>query len=206
MGFFRKKAEVGSADRVTGKVSHLIVGLGNPGVVYEQTRHNAGFIAVDRLCEKLGVACVRAKFKSMYCETMIGGERCVIIKPVTYMNNSGEAVAQWADFYKLSPENIVVIFDDITLEPSRLRIRRKGSDGGHNGMKSIIQLVGSADIPRIRLGVGAKPSPEYDLADWVLSKFSQQELKLMQEAADKACAAAELIVKGEVDKAMNEYN
>lgn len=209
MGFFGKKKKVSDeavSQRVTGKVEFLIVGLGNPGVVYEETRHNAGYIAIDMLCEKLGVECKRAKFDSMYCEAMISGKRCVIIKPVTYMNNSGMAVYKWADFYKLSPEKVLVIFDDISLDVSRLRVRRKGSAGGHNGIKSIIEMLGSQDIPRIKLGVGQKPSPEYDLADWVLSRFSGQELEKLREAAKKACEAAELIVSDNIDKAMDLYN
>ncbi len=209
MGFFGKKKKVSDeavSQRVTGKVEFLIVGLGNPGVVYEETRHNAGYIAIDMLCEKLGVECKRAKFDSMYCEAMISGKRCVIIKPVTYMNNSGMAVYKWADFYKLPPEKVLVIFDDISLDVSRLRVRRKGSAGGHNGIKSIIEMLGSQDIPRIKLGVGQKPSPEYDLADWVLSRFSGQELEKLREAAKKACEAAELIVSDNIDKAMDLYN
>lgn len=208
MGLFsrKKKSDELPEARVWGKVEYIIAGLGNPGVVYEQTRHNAGFIAIDALCEKLGVKCIKAKFRSMYCEAMIGGKRCVIIKPTTYMNNSGEAINEWLSFYKLPTENLIVIFDDISLEPSQLRIRRKGSDGGHNGIKSIIELTDSRDFPRIKLGVGKKPSPDYDLADWVLSRFSDKELEEIAQAAKNACEAVELMVGGQTDKAMNLYN
>lgn len=208
MGLFNKlkKTAPAAEQRVWGKVEYIIAGLGNPGVVYEETRHNAGFIAIDKLCEKLGVSCIRAKYKSMYCEAMISGKRCIIVKPTTYMNNSGEAIAEWLSFYKLTPENLIVIFDDISLEPSQLRIRRKGSDGGHNGIKSIIALTDSQDFPRIKMGVGKKPSPDYNLADWVLSRFTDKELESIATAAQNACDAVELIVGGQIDKAMNLYN
>lgn len=208
MGLFgkKKKSEDAPETRVWGKVEYIIAGLGNPGVVYEQTRHNAGFIAIDRLCERLGVKCIRAKYRSMYCEAMISGKRCVIVKPTTFMNNSGMSINEWLEFYKLPPERLLVIFDDISLEVAQLRIRRKGSDGGHNGIKSIIELTDSQDFPRIKIGVGKKPSPDYDLADWVLSRFSDRELEEISQAAQKACEAVELMVNGQTDKAMNLYN
>ncbi|MBO6141367.1 MAG: aminoacyl-tRNA hydrolase [Ruminococcus sp.] len=189
-----------------GKIEFIIAGLGNPGVAYENTRHNAGFIAADRLCEKLGFKTDRHKFKALVGETVISGKRCLVLKPETFMNLSGEAVAAAADFYKIPPENIIVMFDDISLEPGKLRIRRKGSSGGHNGIKSIIECLDSEDFPRIKLGVGAKPHKDYNLADWVLSRFSDDEMKLMQSAADNACKALEYIVSGQTDKAMNEFN
>lgn len=189
-----------------GKIEFIIAGLGNPGVSYENTRHNAGFIAVDRLCEKFGFKTDRHKFKALVGEAVISGKRCLVMKPETFMNLSGEAVAEAAGFYKIAPENIIVIFDDISLEPGKLRIRRKGSAGGHNGIKSIIECLDSEDFPRIKLGVGAKPHKDYDLADWVLSRFSDDELRLMQDSADSACKAIEYIVTGQTDKAMNEFN
>ncbi|MBP1573556.1 MAG: aminoacyl-tRNA hydrolase [Oscillospiraceae bacterium] len=209
MSIFEKLKELSaknSQNAPTGKVEYIIAGLGNPGVTYEDTRHNAGFIAVDALCEKLGVKCERAKFKSMYADVMINGKRCLVMKPTTYMNNSGEAIAEAMQFYKVPPQKLIVIYDDISLEPSKLRIRRKGSDGGHNGIKSIIALTGSQDFPRVKMGVGKKPHPDYNLADWVLSRFTESERKLIDEAAKKAVEAVQLIVSGDTDKAMNLYN
>ena len=188
------------------KIEYIIVGLGNPGVSYENTRHNAGFIAEGRLEEKLGFKADRHKFKALVGEVTLSGKRCLVMKPETFMNLSGEAVSAAADFYKIPPENIIVMFDDISLEPGKLRIRRKGSAGGHNGIKSIIECLDSEDFPRIKLGVGSKPHKDYNLADWVLSRFSDDELKLMQSAADNACKALEYIVSGQTDKAMNEFN
>ena len=190
----------------TSKIEYIIVGLGNPGVSYENTRHNAGFIAEGRLEEKLGFKADRHKFKALVGEVTLAGKRCLVMKPETFMNLSGEAVSAAADFYKIPPENIIVMFDDISLEPGKLRIRRKGSAGGHNGIKSIIECLDSEDFPRIKLGVGSKPHKDYNLADWVLSRFSDDELKLMQSAADNACKALEYIVSGQTDKAMNEFN
>lgn len=189
-----------------GKIEYIIVGLGNPGVSYENTRHNAGFIAVSRLEEKLGFKVDRHKFRALVGEVTVAEKRCLVMKPETFMNLSGEAVSEAADFYKIPPENIIVMFDDISLEPGKLRIRRKGSAGGHNGIKSIIECLDSEDFPRIKLGVGSKPHKDYDLADWVLSRFSDDEMKLMQSSADNACKALEYIVSGQTDKAMNEFN
>lgn len=189
-----------------GKIEYIIVGLGNPGVSYENTRHNAGFIAVSRLEEKLGFKVDRHKFRALVGEVTVAEKRCLVMKPETFMNLSGEAVSEAADFYKIPPENIIVMFDDISLEPGKLRIRRKGSAGGHNGIKSIIECLDSEDFPRIKLGVGSKPHKDYDLADWVLSRFSDDEMKLMLSAADNACKALEYIVSGQTDKAMNEFN
>ena len=189
-----------------GKIEYIVVGLGNPGIAYENTRHNAGFIAVERLEEKLGFKTDLHKFKAVVGETVIAGKRCLVMKPETFMNLSGEAVSAAASFYKIEPENIIVMFDDISLEPGKLRIRRKGSAGGHNGIKSIIEFLDSEDFPRIKLGVGAKPHKDYNLADWVLSHFSDDEMKLMYSSADNACKALEYIVSGQTDKAMNEFN
>lgn len=190
----------------TGKVEWLIVGLGNPGSRYESTRHNVGFITVDRLAQQEHFDIKKIKFKSLIADTLISGKRCIVMKPSTFMNNSGEAVGECARFYKIPPENIVVVFDDINFEPGVMRIRKKGSDGGHNGMKSIIYHLNSNDFPRVRMGIGAKPNPEYELADWVLSKFTESEIKALEPAIDSAVNAIKLIVAGNIDTAMNQYN
>ncbi|HJB97297.1 MAG TPA: aminoacyl-tRNA hydrolase [Candidatus Acutalibacter pullicola] len=190
-----------------GPVEFLLVGLGNPGKQYENTRHNAGFMAVDRIAEKQHAAPLkRIKFKGTVGECSLGGKRVLLLKPSTYMNLSGQSVTEAMAFYKLPPEKVLVLFDDINLEPGKLRIRRKGSDGGHNGMKNIIYLSGSDQFPRIKLGVGKKPHPDYNLADWVLSRFTEQEQKDLSLALENAAAAAELIVRGDIDRAMNLYN
>ena len=190
----------------SGAPEFLIVGLGNPGPKYEFTRHNAGFLCMDLLAQQLGVKIARIKFKSVVADVAIEGSRCILMKPQTFMNNSGEAVRDAANFYKIPPEHIIILFDDISLPPGKLRIRRKGSDGGHNGIKSILYLLGSDQFPRIKLGVGAKPRPDYDLADWVLSTFQKDELSRMKEAMEKACEAVPLLVREETDRAMNLYN
>ena len=190
----------------SGAPEFLIVGLGNPGPKYEFTRHNAGFLCMDLLAQQLGVKIDRIKFKSVVADVAIEGSRCILMKPQTFMNNSGEAVRDAANFYKIPPEHSIILFDDISLPPGKLRIRRKGSDGGHNGIKSILYLLGSDQFPRIKLGVGAKPRPDYDLADWVLSTFQKDELSRMKEAMEKACEAVPLLVREETDRAMNLYN
>ena len=189
-----------------GKPEYIIAGLGNPGIQYEKTRHNAGFLAIEKLCEKFQFETKKAQFKSMVGQTIIGDKVCLVMKPQTYMNNSGEAVTAAMDYYKIPPENVIIIYDDISLEPSKIRIRRKGSHGGHNGMRSIIELSGSEDFPRIKIGVGKKPHPQYNLADWVLSKFTDDEMKLMDEAFEKAMLSVELMVSGKINEAMNKYN
>lgn len=190
----------------SGAPEFLIVGLGNPGPKYEFTRHNAGFLCIDLLAQQLGVRIDRIKFKSVVADVAIEGRRCILMKPQTFMNNSGEAVRDAANFYKIPPEHIIILFDDISLPPGKLRIRRKGSDGGHNGIKSILYLLGSDQFPRVKLGVGTKPHPDYDLADWVLSTFQKDEFPLMKEAMEKACEAVPLLVREETDRAMNLYN
>lgn len=189
-----------------GAVEYIIAGLGNPGAQYENTRHNAGFMTVDTLAEKLSFDIKKIQFKSLTGDCMIKDKRCLVMKPSTFMNNSGEAVVQAMNFYKIPIENVIVCYDDISLEPGKLRIRRKGSDGGHNGIKSIIYLTGSQDFPRVKIGVGAKPSKDYDLAAWVLGNFSSEDIPKIKEAAKNACDAIELIVGGETDKAMNKFN
>lgn len=191
---------------VSGSAEFIIAGLGNPGAQYENTRHNAGFMTVDTLAKKLGFEIKKLKFKSLVGECTIAGKRCVVMKPSTFMNKSGEAVVEAMNFYKIPIENVIICYDDISLEPGSLRIRRKGSDGGHNGIKSIIYLTGSQDFPRVKLGVGAKPHKDYDLAAWVLGNFSSEDIPKMHESTEKACEAIELIVKGETDKAMNLFN
>ncbi len=189
-----------------GAPEFIIVGLGNPGAQYENTRHNAGFMTVDTLAEKHGFSMKKLRFKSLTGECVIGGKKCLVMKPSTYMNNSGQAVTEAMSFFKIPIENVIVCYDDISLEPGKLRIRRKGSDGGHNGIKSIIYLTGSDEFPRVKLGVGAKPNKDYDLAAWVLGCFSSEDIPKIREAAENACQAVELIVKGETDKAMNRFN
>lgn len=190
----------------TGTFDYLIVGLGNPGKQYEITRHNAGFICIDLLAEKYGVKINKLKFKSLMGEVRINGARCLLLKPETFMNLSGEAVRDAVEFYKIPPERIIVIFDDISLEPGKMRIRRKGSAGTHNGMKNIIYHLKTDMIPRIKIGVGERPNPEYDLADWVLSRFTKKEAEEVKKAAENAISAVELMVKGQIDKAMSDFN
>ena len=185
---------------------YLIAGLGNPGLKYENTRHNAGFIAIDQLAESNGVKIDRLKFNALTAECRISNEKCLLMKPQTYMNNSGEAVGEAARFYKIPPENVLIISDDISLIPGKLRIRRKGSAGGHNGLKSIIAHLGTDEFPRIRIGVGDRENPDFSLADFVLGKFTKDEMKLITDAAEKAQKAAETIVSGNMNEAMNKYN
>ena len=189
-----------------GSFDYMIVGLGNPGRQYETTRHNAGFICLDLLSEKHGIKITKLKFKSLMGDGRINGRRCLLLKPQTFMNLSGEAVRDAAEFYKIPPERIIVICDDITLDPGKIRIRRKGSAGGQNGMKNIIYHLNSDNFPRIKVGIGAKPNPDYDLADWVLSHFTKDEAKLIKEAAEKAVGSVEYMVEDKIDKAMSEYN
>lgn len=200
MGFFSKNKAP------SGPPEFLIVGLGNPGRQYELTRHNAGFLFADLLADKSNIKINKIQFKAVTAVVELGGRRCLLMKPQTFMNNSGEAVKQAASFYKIPPEKIIVVFDDISLPCGKLRIRRKGSAGGHNGIKSIIYHLNSDNFPRIKLGVGEKPHPDYELADWVLSNFKKDEIPLLREAADNACSAAELMVNGDTDKAMSNYN
>lgn len=197
---FRKSKEYG------GSFDYMIVGLGNPGKQYETTRHNAGFICLDLMAEKHGIKVTKLKFKSLMGDGRINGKRCLLLKPQTFMNLSGEAVRDAAEFYKIPTENIIVICDDISLDPGKMRIRRKGSDGGQRGMKNIIYHLKSDNFPRIKVGVGAKPNPEYDLADWVISHFTKDEAKLIKEVAEKVIGAVEYMVDGKIDKAMSEYN
>lgn len=190
----------------SGPVEYLIVGLGNPESKYLHTRHNAGFLAIDRIGEKSGIAVDRMKYKALSGVGQIGGKRVLLMKPQTYMNNSGEAVQEAMSFYKIPAEKVLVIFDDISLDVGKMRIRRKGSDGGHNGIKSIIQLCGSENFPRIKIGVGKKPHPGYDLADWVLSRFTEDERKALSPVFDQSWESVKLFLDGQLDKAMNQFN
>lgn len=198
---FRKNKDFG-----TGSFDYMIVGLGNPGKQYETTRHNAGFICMDFISEKFGVKINKLKFRSLIGDGRINGKRCLFVKPQTYMNLSGEAVRDAAEFYKIPTENIIVICDDISLDPGKMRIRRKGSDGGQRGMKNIIYHLKSDNFPRIKVGVGAKPTPEYDLADWVISHFTKKEAELIKEVAQKVTCAVEYMVDDKIDKAMSDFN
>ena len=187
-------------------ITHLVVGLGNPGDKYLYTRHNAGFLTLDFASQKLSVKIDRSKYKALVGEAVIGGKRVLLMKPQTFMNASGEAVVEAMNFYKIPIENVIVICDDINLDPGKLRIRKKGSDGGQRGLRSIITLTGSDSFPRIRMGVGAKPHPDYDLADWVLGEFPKADKELFFSAMEKAYDALSLIVNGGIDKAMSNYN
>ena len=200
--FFRKKESLSPS----GSPEFLIVGLGNPGREYEYTRHNAGFLTLDRIAVEQNIEIKKLKYKALLGDTVIGGHRCLLVKPQTFMNNSGEAVRDIANFYKIPPEKIIVIFDDISLPCGKLRIRRKGTDGGHNGIKSIIYHLNSDNFPRIKVGIGAKPHPDYNLADWVLSTFSKDDMELLMQAIQKSCDVLPDILDGNIDKAMNKAN
>lgn len=200
-----KKIEKGGA-APTGPVTHLVVGLGNPGKEYELTRHNAGFLAIDRIAEGLGTRVDRARFRALVGEATLAGCHVLLMKPQTFMNLSGEAVREAAAFYKVPPENVIVICDDVSFDVGRLRVRAKGSDGGHNGLKSIIYQLQSDAFPRVRVGVGVKPHPEYDLADWVLGAFPKEDAEALGTALDKVRAGVELMVKGDVPAAMQLCN
>ena len=189
-----------------GPIEFLIVGLGNPGKNYEFTRHNAGFLTLDHIASELDTEINNLKNNALVADVVINNHRCLLVTPQTFMNNSGTAVRDIAKFYKIPPEKIIVIFDDISLPCGKLRIRRKGTDGGHNGIKSIIYHLNSDQFPRIKIGVGAKPNPEYDLADWVLSKFGKDDAEQLKAAITKATEVLPFILDGEIDKAMNKAN
>ena len=184
----------------------LIVGLGNPGREYKRTRHNCGFRAVDLIAEKLGCRIDKAKFQGLYGQASYNGRKVLLLKPQTYMNLSGRSVLQLSAYFNIPPQRIIVLFDDISLEPGRLRIRPDGSAGGHNGIKSIIQELGSQAFPRVKIGVGAKPNPNYDLADWVLSTFSAGEEKALAVALENAASATLAIMDHSVSEAANRFN
>ena len=184
----------------------LIVGLGNPGREYEKTRHNCGFRAIDRIADKLGCKIDRLKYQGLYCQTSYNGKKLFLLKPQTYMNLSGRSVLQLSAYFSIPPQRIIVLFDDISLAPGRLRIRSDGSAGGHNGLKSIIQELGSQEFPRVKIGVGAKPHPDYDLADWVLSTFTALEEKALSVSLENAADAALSIIDRGVPETANRFN
>lgn len=185
----------------------MIVGLGNPGREYETTRHNMGFLALDILAEKYNVPIKKLKAKALIGECRMGGKKVLLVKPQTFMNLSGQSVTELMRFYKIPAENVLVLFDDISLEPGKLRIRRSGSDGGHNGIKNIIYLSGSDAFPRIKIGVGKAPHTEYDMKDWVLSTPKGEDAENIKAALKRAAEAAEdIAVNRDIDRAMNLYN
>lgn len=190
----------------SGPVEYIVAGLGNPGRQYENTRHNVGFITVDKIAEKRGFKIDRLRFQSLTGECMIANKRVLFIKPTTFMNLSGQAVVEAMNFYKLPIENVIVIHDDVSLAPGRLRVRAKGSHGGHNGLKNIIYLTGKDTFPRVKIGVGDKPHPDYDMADWVLGVPEESDIKLIEQAILKIDDIIELIVSGKLNDAMNRYN
>ena len=182
------------------------MGLGNPGKEYARTRHNCGFRALDILADKLGCKVDKGKFQGLYGQCSFQGKKLLLLKPQTFMNLSGRSVLQLSSYYNIPPQRIIVLFDDISLPPGRLRVRADGSAGGHNGIKSIINEVGSQDFPRVKIGVGAKPNPEYDLADWVLSSFSVQEEKALCSALERSADAALCIITHGISETANRYN
>ena len=190
----------------TGAVSWLIVFLGNPGPRYEMTRHNAGFMAADAMAKEKNLSINKARFKALTATCEIGGESVLLMKPQTFMNLSGEAVSQAARFYKIPPEHVIVVSDEISLPIGKLRIRTKGSAGGHNGLKDIITKLGTDAFPRVRIGVGAPPHPDYDMADWVLSTFKNQDAEDMLAAAARAAEAVQCYITQGADRAMNRFN
>ena len=195
-----------NSQNARGKIEYVIAGLGNPGLEYENTRHNAGFIVLDMLAKQCGEEINRMQFKGRTADVMLGDKRCLLLKPTTYMNNSGESIVQALEFYKLDVSSLIVVCDDISLDVGRLRIRRKGSHGGHNGLRSICELTGSDSYERIKMGVGKKPHPDYDLAKWVLGKFGKEDMEKLNTAAENACECIKLMVQGKTDQAMNNYN
>ena len=190
----------------SGGCDYLIVGLGNPGTKYRGTRHNVGYAALDALAKKLSTEVSRSRFQGLMGQTTYKGKKLILLKPTTYMNLSGDSVAAAAKFYKLPPEKVIIFSDDISLDPGRLRVRKSGSAGGHNGLKSIIARLGSQDFPRIKIGVGAKPHPDYDLADWVLGVFPYDQRETMNDTYDRAADAALLLMEEGPEAAANRYN
>ncbi len=190
----------------SGAIDYIVVGLGNPGMAYEGTRHNAGCAALAVLAKDAGIDLTKKQFKALTGVGTIEGKKVLLMFPQTFMNNSGEAVAAAMQFYKLAPQQLLVFSDDIALDVGGVRVRKKGSDGGQKGLRSIIGHIGSSDFARVRIGVGKKPHPAYDLADWVLSKYKADEKPLMEDAFERAAAAARLVIADNIDEAMNRYS
>lgn len=201
---FKKISSENSTSREP--ISHIVVGLGNPGAQYVHTRHNAGFLAIDYICQKYNARVNKSAHKGLVGEATIGGKRVLLVKPQTFMNLSGECVRAVLDFYKISPDNLIIIYDDISLDVGRLRVRRDGSAGGHNGIKSILEHLGTKTFPRIKIGVGQKPHPDYDLASWVLSEFKDDELKALEGTFPTVCEGLEKILTSSIDDAMQICN
>lgn len=201
-----KRLEQNKAAPSATPITHLVVGLGNPGKEYRLTRHNAGFLCLDALCERYGCSTDRAKFNALVGEATVAGARVLVMRPQTYMNASGEAVAAAAKFYKIEPDRIIVFSDDVNLDVGGLRVRKSGSDGGQRGLRSIIDELGTDQFPRIRFGVGKKPHPDYDMKDWVLSTFSPPELDKLKSLFPVACDGLERVIKGDLDGAMQICN
>lgn len=199
-----KKIETQST--ATGPIEYIIVGLGNPGRDYELTRHNAGFLCMDYIAAKCGVQVNRAKFSALVGEATIGGKRCLLIKPQTFMNLSGRAVLEASDFYKIPPERILVLSDDVNLDVGRMRLRAKGSAGGQKGLENIILRLGSEDFPRLRMGVGKKPHPDFDMKDWVLSEFNKQEQKMLFSCFETAYEGIVKLLQGKFEDAQMQIN
>lgn len=206
MSIFDVFDKISQSQTKTGQPEYIIAGLGNIGMEYDNTRHNAGFSVVDMLAEQCGTEINRLRFKGKTAEIITEGVKCLLLKPSTYMNNSGESIVQALEFYKLDVDSLIVVCDDISLDCGKIRIRRKGSHGGHNGLRSIIDLTGRDDFQRVRVGVGKKPHPDYDLAKWVLGKFRPNDAAKMKISAENACESIKLMVQGKTDEAMNKYN
>lgn len=200
------KLEKERAEKTSSKIEFIVVGLGNPGKEYENTRHNAGFLCLDTALEKYSARTDRSKFHALVGEGEIKGKRVLFMKPETFMNSSGEAVGEAARFYKIPPENIIIISDDISLPVGKIRIRRKGSHGGHNGLKSIEAHLGSSAYPRIKVGVGEKPHPDYDLVKWVLGRFSKEDMVLLEGARESVAEALSFLIEGKTEEAMCKFN
>lgn len=189
-----------------GPVEYIIVGLGNPEADYDNTRHNIGFMTINHIADDLNVQVKKLKFKSLCTTATIDNKKVLLMKPQTFMNNSGEAVVEAMSFYKIPPQHVIIMFDDISLDIGKIRIRRKGSAGGHNGIKNIIYLSGSDMFPRIKIGIGKKPNAKWDLKDWVLSSFTKEEQLALKEPINNAYEAIKLILNDKIDNAMNSYN
>ena len=201
-----KKISSGADERLLGNIEYIVVGLGNPEKEYERTRHNAGFMAIDNLAARLNVKVDRAKFQALVGEAVVADKKVLLMKPQTSMNLSGNAVVEAARFYKIAPENVIVLSDDITLDVGRLRVRRKGTHGGHNGLRSIEARLSSQEYQRIKIGIGAKPHPDYDLVNWVLGNFSSKDIEILNESFEKLYAGLCKMLSGDTEGAMQICN